>query len=324
MEDVNHRPQIKELKCGERIESEDGVSSVIFTCNLPDGNYTYPQGLEFSCREPSCGALEQNEQAAVLGDDDYTVDPNFFDEGYTSAGATGFKIWTGSRLLIETLAWRHVSDGERLKQLQFDFEHGANVVELGAGVGVVGSYLASVGANVLLTDLHTLVDNAIDQNLKRNAGKSDPKECPTWLQPHGRNIGKGWADCVELDWTISLEDQLTEEQITEIDYIVASDVVFLVGMLEPLLETVAAIFAKCKERRSRRQPTFILSFQRRDSKDGEDSASFTTVRRILTCVEQRGWKLDCLAWRQVQIKKEVNNEIVADTTEVFVYEITSM
>ena len=65
------------------------VSLVDFYCNLPSQSNTK---LEFNCREPSCGALERDEKAAKLADDDYTVDPNFFDVGYSMAGSTGFKV----------------------------------------------------------------------------------------------------------------------------------------------------------------------------------------------------------------------------------------
>ena len=65
------------------------VSLLDFYCNLPSQSNTK---LEFNCREPSCGALERDEKAAKLADDDYTVDPNFFDSGYSMAGSTGFKV----------------------------------------------------------------------------------------------------------------------------------------------------------------------------------------------------------------------------------------
>ena len=65
------------------------VSLLDFYCNLPSQSNTK---LEFNCREPSCGALERDEKAAKLADDDYTVDPNFFDVGYSMAGSTGFKV----------------------------------------------------------------------------------------------------------------------------------------------------------------------------------------------------------------------------------------
>lgn len=73
--------------CGEKLERQDALTLVVFQCNLPSKTK-----LEFSCREPSCGALEVEEESAQLADEDYAVDANFFDEGYSMAGSTGFKV----------------------------------------------------------------------------------------------------------------------------------------------------------------------------------------------------------------------------------------
>jgi len=304
------------FKCGERVEQDSaGLYSVLFYCNLP-GLKT--QTLEFSCREPSCGALEGDEEAATLTDDDYIVDPNFFDDGYTMAGKTGFKVWTGTRFLIEALIWKNPSDDKRLREIQDTIRRGARIIELGSGVGVIGTYLAAMGANVLLTDLPTLVENAIDLNLFRNKGiLSDSTECPKWLQPNGAPIGNGWASSTPLDWTVPIDDQLTIEQMTSLDFIVASDVVFLIEMLDSLLDTVSALF-KASEVQS---PTFILSFQRRDAKDGKESKAFTTVDSILEYVKQRGWAIECLTWRYVTISKDTDEGLIKGKTEVYVFEI---
>ena len=319
MEESRKRPQTPGFKCSESVEVDGAISSVVFHCNLKDR-----MNLEFICREPSCGALEGGEEAATLTDEDYTVDPNFFDEGYSMAGKTGFKVWTGSRLLIETLAWPQPKlDSSRLTAIQDRLASGARVIELGAGVGVVGTYLAAVGANVLLTDLTTLVENAIDHNLMRNKNitasesLSDHTESPSWLAPNGVKIGKGWADSAPLDWTCPLDEQLDNVQSESIDFIVASDVVFLVEMLNSLLDTVDALFKAS----AKNNPSFILSFQRRDAKDGEESVSFTTVKKVLVAVKERGWTIDCLAWRPIRVSRETKDKVVEEESEVFVFEI---
>jgi hypothetical protein len=294
--------------------------------------------LNFHCREPSCGALQGDEIPAVWDTKEEElehygiVDPNFFDEGYTMAGATGFKVWTGTRLLIETLGWPQPSiDGCRLLNIQQCLVNGANVIELGAGVGVVGTYLSYMGANVLLTDLPTLVKHAIRPNLVRNALSSSNNDdycmktlCPSWLQhpTHGGlKIGKGWAACTPLDWTIPIHEQLSMDRIKAVDFIVASDVVFLLSMLDSLLHTVATMFEESSSLPGRMK-TFILSFQRRDAQDGEESSSFTTVNTILKAIQDRGWKLECLSWRPVTVPKETSDgKTLDDLSEVFVFEI---
>ncbi|KAL7516249.1 hypothetical protein ACHAWX_001281 [Stephanocyclus meneghinianus] len=301
---------------------------VLFTCNVPNSS----SRLEFACRSPSCGALHENEpsvhdQRSEQDEDECRVDPNFFDAGYTMAGSTGFTIWTGTRLLIEALCWRQDCYCDRLITIQRRLVN-ARVLELGAGVGVVGAYIAaSLGGTVLLTDLPTLVENAIEDNLARNETKhcqmdtqhdNQTKDSHFWLGTHPRRIGNGWASSTPLDWTRPIHEQLTPLQCQSIDFIVASDVVFLISMLQSLLDTVSALFASS----SHNDPSFLLSFQRRDSKDGEESASFTTVTRIIREVKGRGWSCHCLAWRPVMVMKEGDNgEVAKVESQVFVFEI---
>ena len=93
LEESRRRVQSKGFKCSETLEKDDnGMTSVVFHCNLPDEDEI--NTLTFSCREGSVGVLENGEEAAKLSDEDYTVDPNFFDTTYTMAGSTGFKVRT--------------------------------------------------------------------------------------------------------------------------------------------------------------------------------------------------------------------------------------
>lgn len=334
-------PPHPDFHCSERSERndpEDVVSSVIFRCHLrlpPDGE---GHRLEFVCREPSCGALLPTETDLVLheGCDEAPVDPHFFDDGYTLAGRTGFQVWTGTRILVETLVVSHDDDDDhnfpRLRYWRDRIRGGTNILELGAGVGVVGCALASAGAAVLLTDLPTLVEHSVQPNVERNRETSSSEStrnpsqdqsdksaattissvCPTWLHPQGGgvNIGRGRAAASPIDWKQPLEEQLSREQGEQVDLIVASDCVFLVEMLKSLLDTVASVFEwSC----ARRQPSLLLSFQRRDAKDGDESQSFTTVNRVISEVRKRHWSIECLAWRPVVVGE--------DKSEVFVFEI---
>ena len=130
------RPVVEGFKCHETSRREDGLMTVLFHASLPTCHQEHeglssPSSLSFDCREPSCGALEDGEEAVLLSDDDYQMDSNFFDQGYSLAGATGFKVWTGTRLLIECLAWPYAGDCSRLRDLQQRISHGARILELG-------------------------------------------------------------------------------------------------------------------------------------------------------------------------------------------------
>lgn len=301
------RPFSQGFECGESLqETEEDEICVAFYCTTPNNNR-----LEFLCREPSCGVLTDSEAAVEQPNDTMAnVDPNFFDKGYTLAGKTGFMVWAGSRLLVEALTWRHSADCLALQQVQDQVCHGAKVLELGSGVGVVGACLANSGAQVLLTDLPTLVEHSVQPNLER-IGSDKMEERSQWLSAadtHPVKIGKGWASCMSVDWTVPIDQQLPKE-LQRVDVIVASDCVWLVSMLEALFSTVHALFRAGSSK-------LILSFQRRDPADGSSSVMFSSVDRVLAEVKQRTWACQCLAWRPLDDDKEEEN-----SNEVFVFEI---
>ena len=277
---TRHRPPPPDFHCSESVE-EGSVGFVTFHCSPPPSS-ELTGNLKYNCRKRSMGVLVEEE--ARVDDKDLelayeTVDPNFFDAGYTLAGATGFQIWAGTRLLLETLTWPpRNSDAipvvehplltfwrEQITRTCQQGNHGRplRVLELGAGIGVLGTNLAAAGAHVLLTDLATLVENATYPNILANCNKLDDNhvnnkhicdhtttsmndeyaECLQWLQPfHGVPIGKGWAATTPLDWTQPISKQLHRHHYENVDLIVASDCVWLVSMLNALLDTVAFFF----------------------------------------------------------------------------------
>lgn len=242
-----------------------------------------------------------------------SVDPYFFDQNYNLAAKTGFQIWAGTRLLVESLLWPCQNDHPRLSYWQQRIQDGIAVVELGAGVGVTGTMLATAGAHVLLTDLPTLVEHATLPNLYLNSFACDESDVSTPPPRQDRLIiGRGTAHAAVLDWKQPLLQQLTRKQLANVELIVASDCVWLVSMLEALLNTVASIFKVCSQCHS-----LILSFQRRDmaksGKDADEKPMFASVEDVLRSVEDRGWKLTCLAWRPLDDDP---------SKEVYVFEAT--
>ena len=140
----------------------------------------------------------------------------------------------------------------------------------------MGTSLACSSVQVLLTDLPTLVENAIHPNLIQNkAAMADlsKRNPPSRLGPHAIPIGHGWVGCTALDWTRSLEDQLTPNQCQGIDVVVVSNCVWLVEMLDALLKTAAAVFAATSNKNNKiaaaiSSCSFLMSFQQGDPKEG--------------------------------------------------------
>lgn len=352
------RPPPRGFECGESVNHTGEVGVVSFHCSFPPTQHLDSetpvqmsrQRLQFSCRGRSIGVLEEKEDQ--LANDDLeeahqTVDPNFFDSGYGLAGSTGFQVWAGTRLLVEALLWpRPGADAVSLMGLQtqiapvLDSSRACRILELGSGIGVVGTSLAAAGAEVLLTDLATLIDNATYPNLIQNcnlyreeaAGEHTEAmstapdqsftfhDAPRWLSSKdgatGVPVGKGWASTAYLDWRMPIDDQLLPHHYESLDLIVASDCVWLVSMLDALLDTVEALFSK-----QERAPRLVMSFQRRDTKEGDESGTFTTVRRVINSVESRGLSIECVAWRPVRVESEAQAEVSYEDKEVFVFMI---
>lgn len=166
-------------------------------------------------------------------------------------------------------------------------------------------------------------------NLKRNRDESrmegvDGGDClriPTWLRKASSNItleeeedeenlvfpignNGGWASVANIDWTVPLNEEVSS--ISSLDWIIASDCVWLVSMLDSLLTTVEALFKLNPNAR------LLLSFQRRDS---GDNTRFSSVTSIIRSVQRKEWSIECLAWRHVRQEGE------RELKEVFVFEI---
>lgn len=343
--------QPSNLKCTETIERDGEVGDVTFAWTINsssenDNDNDQQHTLSVSCRGRSVGVLTSTEPA--VEDDELNeeaVDDHFFDPGYTLAGRTGFQIWAGSRLLIESLTpgsnvrLLDTSPFATLQSWKHRIQAGARILELGAGTGVAGLSLAAVGAQVVLTDLPTLVDNATRPNVERNAvtkndrvshatsscGKNDEETMTTyasstechWMQEtRPLMVGQGKAGTAALDWTRPLSPAV-QLMAPHIDLIIACDCVWLRSMLNSLLDTVAALCQSSNKSTgySGECPKLFLSFQRRDngsetlSVDTENSM-FTTVEGVVQAIQSRQWTVECLAWRKVALDgKESDKEV---------------
>lgn len=338
------RPPSEKFHCEET--NREGSSTVAFSCSVAAST---PTSFTFYCREPSYGVLTSDEPTVSVSvsasehppekrrdenaeeeeedGGDFDIGMMLFSEEkypYALAGRTGFQIWPGSRILVDALTFPRPGDGLGLQKWQqaLGRKGGFRVLELGAGVGVVGASLAAAGAEVLLTDLAKVVDQSLVPNLIRNSNNQRPVlACPEWLDQKSIQavpIGRGWAAASSLDWNEPLDDQLTKEQ-QNVDLIIASDCVWLASMLIGLLGTVSAIFQQAvRDGQSKRNPKLLLSFQRRDSE------MFTTVDRVMNEISSRKWNVECLAWYPVKYAAEENIETDQDssTKEVFLFEVS--
>mmetsp|Transcript_26587 Transcript_26587/g.76793 ORF Transcript_26587/g.76793 Transcript_26587/m.76793 type:complete len:329 (-) Transcript_26587:112-1098(-) len=307
-----------DIVCGEEHVSQDDDmhehGNYIFHMTLPDVS----RRLDFSSRDPSCGVLVEGEDAAEKTVDG-RVDPFLFEPDYYLEAKTGFQVWPGSRLLVEALTCpKAYANCPKMLEWQRRLTEGANVVELGGGIGVVGTCLAAAGGNVAITDLATLVNNAVIPNIVRNseasiANVTEDECCPQWMRDASTakdsepcKIGRGWAGGAIIDWMIPLDSQLSREVISNIDVVVGSDCFWMKKLIEPVLSVVADVFAS-----SERHPKFLATYQRREA----SPALFSTVDEVLGAVRSRGWTFECHTWRSKEIEEDGDNE-------VFLFEIS--
>ena len=91
-----------------------------------------------------------------------------------------------------------------------------SVAELGAGTGLVGITAATLGANVVISDLPIYV-NAIQENIEYN-----------------RDIMHGEASALSIDWT----EPVAEDLVGSADVVIVCDCVYYEASLQPLVRTI--------------------------------------------------------------------------------------
>uniref|UniRef100_A0A7S0PVD6 Calmodulin-lysine N-methyltransferase n=1 Tax=Asterionellopsis glacialis TaxID=33640 RepID=A0A7S0PVD6_9STRA len=338
-------PVVKELRCAEELITADDLHTHNQDCEDEDervGPYTFfvtlppystasesePEPairLALTCRDRSCGVLVPHEPLAPKQLPHEGVDPFFFEKGFYLEAQTGFTVWPGSRLILEALTGSY-KGFERMLHWQNRMAKGMlNVLELGAGIGIVGACLAAAGADVLVTDLQVLVDHAIVPNLRRNSHQGvDEKEekeldnrsstltqsllqsLPETTPVHP--IGRGHAAAHVLDWTKSPSSQLPCETLSSIDLIVGCDCAWMEKLIDPVLSTIKVVFAKSIK--AGKDPKMLMTYQRRGKNE-----VFSTLEGFLKEAKIHGWSVECIAWRPVDIEEDGEND-------VFLFEIT--
>ncbi|CAB9509683.1 Putative methyltransferase [Seminavis robusta] len=351
----------------DRTNANSKNSAVTFCCSVASQHHEWcqqpdvPTKLYFGCREASYGVLKNTEPVATTineengnsrhnehnddnndnddddNDNDDAMDGFFMIAAesypYALAGRTGAQVWPGSRILVDALLFpRPATDHKRLQHWQAALLRDNNnlrIVELGAGVGMVGTFLAAAGAQVLLTDLPSVVTESVvptlEGNARNNKTLTTTTEHSNWLSLQQQpvfGIGRGFAAAAPLDWTRPVAEQLPHWN-HQVDLIVASDCAFFPSMVEGLFTTVAAIFDLASNNNNNSsQPKLLLSCQRRDAH------FFTSLEYVVAQIRARSWKCECLAWYPLEFEDDKENgvkdnveQVEGESKEVFIFEI---
>ena len=287
------------LSCGEewRRESDDDDDDapITFYIKLPPQH----NRLNFSCRDKSSGVLLPAEPSLQTKEedecDDNRNDPFFFSPGFYLEAKTGFQPWPGARLMVEAFACDMKNDRIKHWQTKLRNKDYLNVLEVGGGIGIVGTCLASQGARVTITDLPVLVEHGIVPNLRRNAKSNDTDSNEQdYIQ-----IGEGYARATVLDWLKPISEQLSKEAISNFDVIIGCDCLFLEKLVDPFMTMISDLFDQ-----STKRPTLLFTYQRRNMK-----GVFSTLEALLKRIESRCLSVDCLAWRSISVEGDGEHDL---------------
>ncbi|XP_044517904.1 protein-lysine methyltransferase METTL21D [Gracilinanus agilis] len=128
------------------------------------------------------------------------------------SGSVGCVVWDAAIVLAKYLETQHFSGGAAPGTQAL---HQRSVLELGAGTGAVGLMAATLGADVIVTDLEELQD-LLKLNIKMN-----------------EHLITGSVQAKVLKWGEEKKDYLPPP-----DFILMADCIYYEESLEPLLKTL--------------------------------------------------------------------------------------
>ncbi|KAL7552644.1 hypothetical protein ACHAWF_015876, partial [Thalassiosira exigua] len=276
-------------------DDDDLRGPITFHVTLPNGDTK----LKFNCRDKSSGVLLPTEPNASEPEieDNHVIDPFFFEKGFYLEAKTGFQPWPGSRLMVEAFTCDIGSEPMRYWQHRLRNKD-LTMLEVGAGIGLVGTCLAAAGANILVTDLPVLVKHAIWPNLKRNGDVVLDESAGEVFLKYSR-IGKGLAGAAVLDWFKPISEQLSYKTTSQFDVIIACDCLFLRKIVDPLLSIISSLFES-----SAKSPRLLFTYQRRNQ-----MGVFIGLEELLARMEKKGWEVKCLAWRRITVEDDGEHDL---------------
>ena len=180
--------------------------------------------------------FQSQDDELILQDFEFTVSSSTpttflkltFQENYTQS--TGMSIWRGSEVLAEYL-----------KQNP-EIVHKKSVLEIGAGVGLVGLTAHHLGASrVLWTDGDEKVLANLRNNVQRNTSSSRTTNSTTSSTDEGHHknnasFSEALSCCPQLIWGKNLEQFREEYGCSQV--ILGTDLFYMTKSLAPLFQTV--------------------------------------------------------------------------------------
>ncbi|KAG0092387.1 hypothetical protein BGZ93_008351 [Podila epicladia] len=184
------------------------------------------------------------------------------DESLSHTSKTAKSVWDCSIVMSKYL--------EALSLKRTGFWSDKRLIELGAGQGLSSFSAAALGAEVIITDVETAV-SSLQQGAELN-GLSEPQvrvRALDWMN-HSQEV---------QDILGSLRKPSQDASTKPLDYILASDVIWVDFLIAPLVNTIAQLMQVSNERRdslldeddtrtevASRPPVLILAHQSRSAR----------------------------------------------------------
>ncbi|KAJ8905249.1 hypothetical protein NDN08_001757 [Rhodosorus marinus] len=161
--------------------------------------------------------MMRNRTPKELYEDDYAYVSDCgiqlrFEQG-GGARVVGQTTWDGAILLS-----KYFEHAQKTGSIDLS---GMTVVELGSGTGLVGTVCAMLGANAILTDRPGVVTDLLIRNANRNISSV-----------------RGTLTVEALDWYIEEHVPKLLCKFPNVDFIVASEVIYCDALVHPLLNTL--------------------------------------------------------------------------------------
>ncbi|KAF9181322.1 hypothetical protein BGZ51_005526 [Haplosporangium sp. Z 767] len=176
--------------------------------------------------------------------------------------STAKSVWDCSIILSKYL--------EALSFKKRDFWTGKRVLELGAGQGIVSLSAAALNAQrVIITDIDSAV-SSLQQGVKLNGFES----------PQVEIIALDWTDrtnALQHVWSHLAVPSGTKPRL---DYILASDVIWVDYLIPALIDTIAALMhgPKTEDGEETSSPVLLLAYQFRSTRS--DQILFDNLDRL--------------------------------------------
>ncbi|TFK29857.1 hypothetical protein FA15DRAFT_581313 [Coprinopsis marcescibilis] len=189
----------------------------------------------------------------------------------------------------------------------------STAIELGSGVGLTALALASLGWDVLATDIHQVVSAVLSKNISHNlhaaSGRLQIRELDWSVEPEKWN----WNNPVSVTAASSTRPLAEPGLQPPFDLIFSADTVYSPDLVTPLLRTFSAL-SSASHALSGRHPLILLCVERRDPAlldrllaEARQLWNFTVHRvprtKLAKCIEKSGVQWDKEDWEGVEIWK---------------------